>query len=124
MTSAERGQVLLTGRLLEAAAKLDLLSTGITLLAAASLFFSPRDRVVGILCVVLGIVVKFYAVRIAFDARLLADIAAGTLTTADLDAAFPKKAGRDWSLRCAGAKRLVLVFGVLVIVQCVLVVLS
>jgi hypothetical protein len=121
MTSAERGEVLVTARLLEAAGKVDVLSTGITLIAAASLFFASPHRAAALAAIVLGIVAKLYAVRIAFDARLLADVAAGTLTTLDLDAAFPAKSGRSWALRCRGARRLVVVFGVVAVLQCAVV---
>ena len=124
MTSAERGEVLVTARMLEAAGKLDLLSTGITLIAVASLFFASTHRVAALTAIVLGITAKLYALRIAFDARLLADVAAGTLTTLDLDAAFPTKAGRPWTQRCRGARRLVIVFALLAMAQCVAVVVS
>jgi hypothetical protein len=121
VTSAERGEVLVTARMLEAAGKVDVLSTGITLLAVASLFFASPHHVAALAAIVLGIAAKLYAVRIAFDARLLADVAAGTLTTLDLDAAFPEKSERSWTMRCRGAKRLVVVFGVVVILQCAVV---
>ncbi len=59
------------------------------------------------------------SVRIAFDARLLSDIALDRLTDADLDAAFPAKAGRRWSNRLRGAKRLVIVCAAATMTQCI-----
>lgn len=117
MTPAERAQILVTARLLEAAGKIDILSTGLTLLAAAMLF--GAFEIAGVVAIVLGIVAKLYSVRIAFDARLLSDVALDQLTTEDLDAAFPAKAGRAWSVRLRGAKRLVVVLAATSIAQCI-----
>lgn len=122
MTAAERAQILITARLLEAAGRIDLLSTGLTLLAAAAMLFATPNPFAGVVAIVLGVVVKLYGVRIAFDARLLSDIALDQLTSADLDAAFPSKAGRDWSLRLRGARRLVIVCAVATIAQCLAVI--
>ena len=122
MTSAERAQILVTARLLEAARKIDTLSTGLTLLAAAAMLFGTPSiafQIAGIVVIVLGVVAKLYSVRIAFDARLLSDIAFDKLTAADLDAAFPTKAGRAWSERLRGAKRLVILCVVTTIAQCI-----
>jgi hypothetical protein len=125
MTPAERAQILVTARLLEAAKKIDALSTGLTLLAAAAMLFRTAStvfQIAGIVVIALGVVAKLYSVRIAFDARLLSDIALDKLTTADLDAAFPTKAGRDWSDRLRGAKRLVVLYAVTTIAQCIAVI--
>jgi hypothetical protein len=122
MTPAERAQILVTARLLEAAAKIDTLSTGLTLLAAAAMLFGVRNgcfAIAGIVVIALGVVAKVYSVRIAFDARLLSDIALGQFTDADLDAAFPAKAGRVWSDRLRGAKRLVSFGAIATIAQCI-----
>lgn len=121
MTPAERAQVLVTARLLEAAGKIDMLSTGLTLLAAAATLFGVFN-IAGIVVIALGVVAKLYSVRIAFDARLLSDVALDKLTTADLDAAFPAKAGRAWSERLRGAKRLVVSCAVATIAQCIAIV--
>jgi len=118
MISAERAQILVTARLLEAAGKIDTLSTGLTLLAAAAMLFGAFE-IAGVVAIVLGIVAKLYGVRIAFDARLLSDVALDKLTTEDLDAAFPSKAGRAWSDRLRGAKRLVIVLAATTTAQCV-----
>ncbi len=123
MTPEERSQIAITARLLEAVGRLDLLSAGLTLLAAAALLLSASTNVfAGAAVIVLGIVVKLYGIRIAFDAVLLRDIAVDRLTTADLDAAFPNKAGRDWSTRLRGCRRLVTIYVTATIAQCMAIV--
>lgn len=106
MTSDERAQILVTARLLEAASKIELLSTGITLIALVSIVF-VAPSIPAIAAVVLGLVAKVYSVRVAFDARLFDDIATERITIEDLNTAFPHKAGRSWTDRCRGATRLV-----------------
>lgn len=113
MTAAERAEVLVTARLLEAARTIDWLSTGLTLIAA----FGVKN-VAGIAVIALGVVAKVYGFRVAFDARLFRDIAEEKLLSTDLDAAFPKKAGRSWSERCRGAKRLVIMLAAATLAQC------
>jgi len=106
MTDTERAQVLVTARLLEAARSLDWLSTGLTILAAVLLVLTRYALV----ALVLGAVSKLYAVRVAFDAKLLHDIAADRFSTADLDAALGRTGQeRGWPDRCRGARRLVFV---------------
>ena len=123
MTAEERAQILITARLLEAVGRLDLLSAGLTLLAAAAMLFgAPNMLFAGGAAIVLGVVVKLYGIRIAFDAVLLRDIALDKITGADLDAAFPKKAGREWSQRLRGCRRLVTVYVVATIAQCLAVI--
>jgi hypothetical protein len=122
MTAEERAQTLITARMLEAMGRLDLLSAGLTLLAAASILFGSSNIVAGVVAIVLGVVVKLYGIRIAFDAALLRDIALDKLTSADLDAAFPNKAGRAWSERLRGCRRLVIVYVVTTIAQCMAVI--
>lgn len=109
MTGGERAEILVTARLLEAAAKIGWLSIGVTIVAVFQ-----REWIAG----VLGFLATYYAVRIAFDARLFADIASGALTAEDLDAAFPAKAGRTWMQRCRGAKRLIVIGAAVTLVQC------
>jgi len=118
MTTDERGQILVTARLLEAAGKLDWLSTGLTLLAAAQLVFGAPS-VFDLVVIVLGIMAKTCSILIAFDAKLLRDVALETITAVDLDAAFPAKARRDWPTRLSGAQRLVTIFAVTTVAQCV-----
>lgn len=123
MTPEERAQIAITARLLEAVGRLDLLSAGLTLLAAAALLFGASANVIaGVAVIALGVVVKLYGIRLAFDAVLLRDIAFDKLTTADLDAAFPNKAGRDWSTRLRGCRRLVTMYVTATIAQCMAVV--
>jgi hypothetical protein len=122
MTAAERAQILITARLLEAAGRIDFLSTGLTFLAAAAMLFAAPNPFAGVAAIVLGVVVKLYGVRIAFDSVLLRDIALEQLTSADLDAAFPNKAGRDWSKRLCGCRRLMIVSAVATIAQCMAVI--
>ncbi|MDP9191955.1 MAG: hypothetical protein M3P06_09680 [Acidobacteriota bacterium] len=110
MTSEERAQILVTARMLEAAGRIDILSTGLTFVTAAALLFGALNgffAIIGIAAIAVGIMAKHYAVLIAFDARLFADVAHDKLTAADLDAAFPTKAGRPWSDRLGGARELV-----------------
>lgn len=114
MTAEERAEIVVTARLLEAAGRIDWLSTGLTLIAAVSL-----HGLTAATAILLGVVAKFYSVRIAFDARLFADVAAETLTMSDLDAAFRKKSGRSWPERCRGARRLVVVCAIVTAAQCV-----
>ena len=76
MTAEERAQLLITARMLEAVGRLDLLSAGLTLMAAAAMLFGASNSIfAGGATIVLGVVVKLYGIRIAFDAVLLRDIA-------------------------------------------------
>jgi len=122
VTAEERAQILITARLLEAVGRLDLLSAGLTLLAAAGMLFGASNIIAGVAAIVLGVVVKLYGIRIAFDAVLLRDIALDKITGADLDAAFPNKAGREWSQRLRGCRRLVTIYVVATIAQCMTVI--
>lgn len=115
MTDQERAQIVVTSRVLHAVRHVDWLSTGLTLIAAWDFH---REALI------LGLIAKFFAFRIAFDARLLDDIAEGRITTNGFDEAAvslglipAKKAGRPWSARCRGAMRLVWMFAVLVAAQ-------
>lgn len=115
MNEEERAQIVVTARLLRAAQTVDWLSTGLTLLAA---FDSFREALI------LGLIAKFLAFRIALDARLLDDIAEGRVTTTAYDAAAtslgmipPRKAARPWSVRCRGAMKLVWMFAAVVVGQ-------
>jgi hypothetical protein len=118
MTPAERAEIIVTARLLEAAKSLDLLSTGLSLVSAAIVLLGKPHRTAAIACIVCGIVAKFYSVRIALDARLFGDVVTETLTMSDLDAAFAKKSGRGWIERCRGAKRLVVTCAIATAAQC------
>ena len=129
MTAEERAQILVTARLLEAVGKLDWLGTGLTLVAAAALLFAPSARIPLIVTIALELIAKLFVVRIAFDAKLLRDVASGSLDTSGLDHALgalglapPEKSGRDWNARCRGARRLVVFLVVATLAQCVAVV--
>lgn len=124
MTPEERAQVVVTARLLRAAARIEWLTTGLTLLACGALTFAAPNRVSVIAVIVLGLIAKLYGFRIAFDAALFEDAASGSMTASDLDTALgalalapPRKAGRSWRDRCLGAKRLVYILGGIACVQ-------
>ncbi|MHB0970587.1 MAG: hypothetical protein ACYC7A_02860 [Thermoanaerobaculia bacterium] len=122
MTAQERALVLVTARALRAAASLDWLSTGLTLVSAAAILFDTPSVVFPAIAIILGAIAKFYAVRIAFDARLLEDLAAETISTPQLDDALAvlvdkAPSDRSWPDRCRGARRLVMLCGVATIAQ-------
>ncbi|HEX6083154.1 MAG TPA: hypothetical protein VF266_01435 [Thermoanaerobaculia bacterium] len=141
MTDEERAHVVVTARLLRAAAMLSGLAVGVTIVATFQ---------VAIAAIVLGVVAIYYCFRVSFDAKLFDDIAAGRLTTAQLDLALgggqailpvrahassedegtgriacpPPAATRDWIDRSRGAKRLVVKAAIAVIAQLAALVLS
>jgi hypothetical protein len=124
MTPSERGQCLLTARMLEGAEKIDWLSTGLTILAAAALVFGAGSAMPSALALVLGLVAKFYGVRVALDRALFADLAAETVDLEALDEAMVAmnikgKGGVTRSItdRCRGAQRLIVILGALTIAQ-------
>lgn len=126
MTVEERAQILLTARLLRAAARIEWLTTGLILLACGALTFGAPNRVVAIVVIALGLIAKLFGFRVSFDAALFEDAAAGNITASDLDTALgalalapPEKAGRSWRDRCLGAKRLVYFFAGAACVQTV-----
>ena len=61
MTAAERAEIIVTARLLDAAKSLDLLSTGLSLISAAIILLG-KPRTAAIACIVCGIVARFYSV--------------------------------------------------------------
>lgn len=75
--------------------------------------------------IVLGLLQTWLAVRVGFDAALFSRLAAGPdVSTASFDAVMtgmgllpPTKAGRAWSIRIAGARRLMLWQGAVVLAQ-------
>ncbi len=114
MTAAERAQARVTARLLGAAQRIDWLSTALTAVAALAMMIPASPRALAILIVVLGILQKVVAARIALDSRLFEDLASEELTTADLDNALvalglrsPRTNDRALTDRCRGARRLV-----------------
>lgn len=130
MTSEETAQILVTARLLKAAEKIDWLSTGFSILAGV-VAFDRGNQVLAIVALSLGLVAKYYGFRIAFDARLLEDVAAKRLEASDLDQALVNsklasrdKAGRSWPERCRGARRLMILCAVTTVLQTVALMLS
>lgn len=109
-------------RLLEQGRRLDVLSTGISLLALGAAFYAAllgAALMASVLIAVLlsGLLEKYFAIRVALDAALFARMAlAGDELpshTQQMDAALvglglmpASAAGRDWSLRSQGAMRL------------------
>jgi uncharacterized membrane protein HdeD (DUF308 family) len=131
MTASERAQMLFTARLLQAAEKIDWLSTGLTLLAAAAIVFGTPHPAAAIASMALGLVAKVYGVRVAIDARLFRDLAEERLTLATLDAALGAmslapagRAERPLLDRCRGARRLVAFLAAATIAQGAALVLS
>ena len=99
---------------------LDQLSTGQTLLGVllglAQLLLASISTICLLLAlwmIVLGLLQKYWALRVALDADLFALLARDTTRTPDLDQALqtlglqsPKRAGRPWSERRRGALKL------------------
>jgi hypothetical protein len=131
----------LTADALGAAATLDALSTGLTLIAAAAMVVSLWHPVtmpaLAILAaqVVAGLVAKWLAVRVRFDAEVFAGLVDAVqrsgFRTEHLDRALrgvgmlpANKEGRDWDTRCRGALGLMRGLGWLTVLQGLLFVLA
>jgi len=132
----------LCGDALAAARPLCTLSQGLALVAGAGVAFAGAfadDVAVALaawgVALASGLAAQGLAYRIAFDARVFAqlatDAAHGPLDFARFDAAMLRlglmsaaKAGRDAEARCRGALGLVRALGVAVVVQAVLVMLG
>ena len=126
MTPEERAETLVTARLLRATTPVQWLVVALTVLAGGRLLFGQAS-IGAVAAIVAGVVAALYGVRIALDARLLEDVAAGTMSTEDLDkalAAFGKSADRSWGDRCRGSRRLVLSFTTATTAQVVAVVVA
>ncbi len=124
MTDVELAEVRVTSDFLRAVGRVDWLSSGMTLVAIATAAFLRVNMIVAIAAIAIGLAAKFYAFRIAFDARLFERAATGALDAHGIDGALEalslRKAGaseRPWSDRCRGAMRLTRVFGLIVVVQ-------
>ena len=105
--------------LLRRGRSLDQLSTGLTLVGVlfglAQLLMasvSPICLLLSLWMIILGLLQKYWALRVAFDADLFALLARDTERTADLDQALQslglqsaKRAGRPWAERRRGAGR-------------------
>ncbi|MGO0702966.1 MULTISPECIES: hypothetical protein [unclassified Pseudomonas] len=106
--------------LLRRGRSLDQLSTGLTLLGVlfglAQLLLasiSTTCLLLALWMIVLGLLEKYWALRVAFDADLFALLARDVTRTPDLDQSLqtlglqlPKRAGRPWSERRRGALKL------------------
>lgn len=131
-------QLHIVASLLRRGKTLDNLSTGLTLLSLGfgliQLLITPTSPFLLILamsCVIVGLIEKYYAFRVAFDADLFHILASDpqwpTDRTAALDAALSTlglqpvdKAGRSWALRSQGALHLLRQQVLALIVQLVL----
>ncbi|WP_242169603.1 MULTISPECIES: hypothetical protein [unclassified Pseudomonas] len=106
--------------LLRRGRSLDQLSTGLTLLGVlfglAQLLMAsiaPICLLLSLWMIILGMLQKYWALRVAFDADLFALLARDTDRTPDLDQALQslglqsaKRAGRPWTERRRGALKL------------------
>jgi hypothetical protein len=107
MTPEEHAEVVLTARMLAASSFLRWFTPLLTLVSIAGLVFRVANPAALVVAIAIGVVSGVYAFRVAHDARLFEDIAAGTISTADLDHALGKKqSNRPWPDRCRGARRL------------------
>ena len=113
MTPEERAEAGITAEMLGAGGRTDLISVGLTLLAAAALLFGFGWQPASIATLALGLVGRYFGFRIGLDRRLFDELAEGRLEVADLDAALRSitggKAGtaaRSIADRCRGARRL------------------
>ena len=125
MTEEERSLVLVTARLLRAAARAAWAFTVLIAMSVLIVFLDGHATIPSVAAIALGLTGEFFHFRIAFDASLFEDAAAGNLTKESLDGALaslnlvpPGKRGRPWPARCQGARRLVKIVGFLMIAQC------
>lgn len=124
----------LTADALAAAATIDTLATGLTLAGVAGIVVAlalpvaapATAALAGV--VVLGLVAKWMALRVRFDARVFAELVDAVhksgFRTDHLDRALrgvgmlpDRKESRDWDTRCRGALRLMRILGWLTAAQ-------
>ena len=124
----------LTADALAAAATIDTLATGLTLAGVAGIVVAlalpvaapATAALAGV--VVLGLVAKWMALRVSFDARVFAELVDAVhksgFRTDHLDRALRgvgmlpnRKESRDWDTRCRGALRLMRILGWLTVAQ-------
>lgn len=124
----------LTADALAAAATIDTLATGLTLAGVAGIVVAlalpvaapATAALAGV--VVLGLVAKWMALRVRFDARVFAELVDAVhksgFRTDHLDRALRgvgmlpnRKESRDWDTRCRGALRLMRILGWLTAAQ-------
>lgn len=126
----------LTADALAAAATIDTLATGFTLAGVAGIVVALAQpmaalaalALAGVGVVVLGLVAKWMALRVRFDARVFAELVDAVhksgFRTDHLDRALrgvgmlpDRKESRDWDTRCRGALRLMRILGWLTATQ-------
>ncbi len=124
----------LTADALAAAATIDTLATGLTLAGVAGIVLALAQPVAALAAlaltgvVVLGLVAKWMALRVSFDARVFAELVDAVhksgFRTDHLDRALrgvgmlpDRKESRDWDTRCRGALRLMRILGWLTVAQ-------
>ena len=124
----------LTADALAAAATIDTLATGLTLAGVAGIVLALAQPVAALAAlaltgvVVLGLVAKWMALRVRFDARVFAELVDAVhksgFRTDHLDRALrgvgmlpDRKESRDWDTRCRGALRLMRILGWLTVAQ-------
>lgn len=124
MTPEERAEARVTAEMLGAAGRTDLISAGLTLLAAAALLFDLGWQSASIATLALGLGGRYFGFRVGLDRRLFDELAEGRLEVADLDAALRSitggKAGgaaRSIADRCRGARRLLAMQAWVVVAQ-------
>ena len=112
-------RLLACARLLDQGHRLDRLSTGLSAVALAGALLSAIHyhalwmTALLVLTLLAGAVEKYWAIRVAFDAALFADVAKAddlATATAQLDEGLTglglmpaAHSGREWALRCQGA---------------------
>ncbi|HEY4640957.1 MAG TPA: hypothetical protein VII75_06400 [Thermoanaerobaculia bacterium] len=107
-----------TARLLRAGKSIDWLSFALLLIAVWK-----RDPVAG----ALGLVARYFAFRVAFDAHVFDDLAEGRMTIEEFDDCGlvpPKKRGRPVADRCRGAMRLITILGILTAAQAIVLIVN
>ena len=133
MSPADRVIVGVTADLLDRGRTIDALSSALSIVAALCLLLTAlgvagaaRSTALwfALAIVGFGLLAKYLAVRVAFDAALLNRCAAEHMPTAEFDAAMrvlglmsAKKTGRNWTDRCLGARRLLTLQAILLVVQ-------
>ncbi len=131
----------LTADALQAVSTFDVLSTGLTLIAAAAIGIALWHPVALLALaflaaqVLVGLFAKWMAVRVRFDGAVFAELVGAVqksgFRTEHLDRALrgvgmlpANKEGRDWDTRCRGALKLMKSLGWLTVLQGLLFVLA
>ncbi len=133
MNPADRVIVGVTADLLDRGRTIDALSSALTIAAALCLLLFAtgvgeafRSTAIWFTLAIVGfgLLAKYLAVRVAFDAALLHRCATDQMPTTEFDAAMralglmsANKTGRNWTDRCLGARRLLTLQAILLVVQ-------